>query len=244
MFQFQSMYKNSFASQADNRMHLDSQVRLIHFSLFMLCAASCLFAIVRCVYSHSYTVLFMVWNLFLAFMPLLFSRLMYTRHPKVLHVIYFLLWLLFLPNAPYMITDVVHLKHIRFNQYYWFDVSFYFLFAITGVLLGMVSMLTMHRYMHQFYKRWITWPAILILHLLCAYGVYLGRIERYNSWDLFTKPIVLFRDMVNHLLHPMQHTQALGFTMVGMLLLLMCYFFMAAMRSPELFYRTTKMQQQ
>ncbi|MBK8848278.1 MAG: DUF1361 domain-containing protein [Bacteroidetes bacterium] len=244
MLPFQSFYKNSLTEQVLNRMHFDTHVRLIHFSLLLLCAASCLFAVIRCIYSDSYTILFMIWNLFLAYLPFMFSRLMYTGHHKLLHIFYFTLWLLFLPNAPYMITDIVHLKQIRLNEFFWFDVSFYFLFAITGVLLGLVSMLTMHRYMHQFYKRRVTWPAILVLHILCAYGVYLGRIERYNSWDLFTKPVVLFKDIINDILHPLQNEQALGFTMVGMLLLMMCYFFMAAMRCPELFFRINKSRTQ
>ena len=55
---------------------------------------------------------FLVWNLFLAWIPFVFALGAYLlargrRGPAV--VLLGVLWLLFFPNAPYMLTDFIHL---------------------------------------------------------------------------------------------------------------------------------------
>jgi uncharacterized membrane protein len=35
--------------------------------------------------------------------------------------------------------------------------------------------------------QWVA-PAQQLLHLLCAIGIYLGRVDRFNSWDTLTQP--------------------------------------------------------
>ena len=54
---------------------------------------------------------FLVWNLFLAFLPLAFALLLTALRGSnaLLSAVLALLWLLFYPNAPYMITDLIHI---------------------------------------------------------------------------------------------------------------------------------------
>src|SRR4051812_34793849 len=56
---------------------------------------------------------YLVWNLWLAWVPLLVALLLYAAYRRR-HTLAELLalgaaWLVFLPNAPYMLTDFVHL---------------------------------------------------------------------------------------------------------------------------------------
>ena len=57
---------------------------------------------------------FLIWNLFLAWIPLLLALLVYDRYrrgrPLLVLAPALVLWLLFLPNAPYIVTDFVHLS--------------------------------------------------------------------------------------------------------------------------------------
>ena len=57
---------------------------------------------------------FLSWNLFLAWLPYLFSlylaRLNHVGASKIMMGMVFLAWLLFFPNAPYIVTDFLHLR--------------------------------------------------------------------------------------------------------------------------------------
>src|SRR5260370_1205611 len=55
---------------------------------------------------------FLVWNLFLAWVPFGLAIAAYSRASRAINVrvgILLGLWLLFFPNAPYMLTDFIHL---------------------------------------------------------------------------------------------------------------------------------------
>src|SRR4051795_4599828 len=57
---------------------------------------------------------FLLWNLFLAFLPLLFAWVIHFfagKLNKVIIIIATFFWLLFYPNAPYMISDLIHVNN-------------------------------------------------------------------------------------------------------------------------------------
>lgn len=67
--------------------------------------------IFRMAYTHKITYGFLLWNLFLAWLPLAlawFSRQTAPRS-RLLAALSTFAWLAFLPNAPYLITDIAHL---------------------------------------------------------------------------------------------------------------------------------------
>jgi uncharacterized membrane protein len=48
--------------------------------------------------------------------------------------------------------------------------------------------------------------------VLCSYGVFVGRLLRWNSWDLFTNPMPLMKDLVLHLNDKVAITMTLLFS--------------------------------
>ncbi|MEO1029973.1 MAG: DUF1361 domain-containing protein, partial [Bacteroidota bacterium] len=50
--------------------------------------------------------------------------------------------------------------------------------------------------------------------LLSAFGVYLGRFLRYNSWEIVSNPQVFITDVIRILISPSQNSEAWLFTIV------------------------------
>ncbi len=143
---------------------------------------------------------FLLWNLFLAWLPLVVSMfsLVLTRIAKgaVLAVGLFvcgIAWLLLYPNAPYLTTDFIHLifspsygSSYELSLLLWFDLVLFFLFSWCGLLLGYLSMRHFHSIVSHYIASWVGWGFILIVSFLGGFGVYLGRVGRFNSWDVLS----------------------------------------------------------
>lgn len=168
-------------------------------------------------YEGAKTFIFLIWNLFLAWIPYLISLFLpMTRKWKFQKISAFVLlfsWLLFFPNAPYIITDLLHLK-ARFPVPLWYDVLMIFSFAWTGLLLGYCSLLEVQIFLKKLFSTTFTWFITGFAIFLCSLGIYIGRFQRWNSWDLFSNPSALFRDIGHTLLTPMQHLETLGISIV------------------------------
>ena len=149
---------------------------------------------------------FMVWNSFLALIPLALSFWLFQRRGS--HVRRWPWWIglaifvAFLPNAPYVLTDIIHLVNdIRSGQSVWavslILVPQYVLFIGLGMVAYTVSIVNLDRYLSRAGK--VSWvgPTELTLHGLTAIGIYLGRFLRFNSWDLVTMPGVVIGDTLS-----------------------------------------------
>lgn len=91
---------------------------------------------------------FLIWNLFLAWIPFIIAYFTYTmtlsRSQIYLIVpVAAFFWLIFFPNAPYILTDFQHLSGTWRNAPPWYDVMLLIWFAFTGLMLGMVSLFLM-----------------------------------------------------------------------------------------------------
>lgn len=115
-----------------------------------------------------------------------------------------LVFIAFLPNAPYVLTDVIHLyEDIRQNYSVWVltlaVIPQYFLFILFGFEAYVLSLIQMGDYLKlQGWQKSI-WGVELIVHGLCAVGIYLGRFKRFNSWELVTNPDVVIGSVLNDL---------------------------------------------
>lgn len=131
---------------------------------------------------------FLWWNLFLAWVPWVLSASLRFTHRGLFFWPVLFSWLAFWPNAPYLLTDLVHLK-ARPPVPLWFDVLFLASFAWAGCLLGWDSLSRVHGELRT--RLGATRAGVLIAAsvLLCGVGVFLGRFERLNSWELVTDPL-------------------------------------------------------
>ena len=180
--------------------------------------------------------LFMAWNLVLAWVPYIaalgFSRLSRAGKSVFWLAPVFVVWLTFFPNAPYIVTDLVHLRE-RPPVPFWFDLVLLFSSAFTGLMLGLVSLFEIQNALKRWFSVQTVWLATLPIIALCAFGVWLGRFQRWNSWDIVTNPTGLLRDLLHTATHRHELFHALGITALLTVFLLLGYSMLAAMMRDE-----------
>ncbi|MEO9893460.1 DUF1361 domain-containing protein [Aurantibacter sp.] len=179
--------------------------RNLYFNLCLATAFSFLLLLFRIKITHSYFYTFLVWNLFLAAIPFFITQVMkyYStwKNSKPQKILLFVTWLLFLPNSPYIITDLIHL-HDHNSILKWLDLFLVFVFALNGLLLGLLSLLDMYVYIKNESSKTKAHISIFLISVLSGYGIYLGRFLRFNSWDFLTQPLYLFEQIRISLTEP------------------------------------------
>lgn len=155
---------------------------------------------------------FYLWNLFLAILPLLLSRQLYKQKKLNLKALIILAcWLLVLPNAPYIITDIFHFFE-RPPVPKWFDLLLVTSAAWNGLMLGIVSLMQVEQFLAIHFSSWKVNAYISGILLLTAYGIYIGRFLRFNSWDVLTNSSSLARQLGSSFLFPWRHVSTWAFT--------------------------------
>jgi uncharacterized membrane protein len=139
--------------------------------------------------------LFWVWNLLLAWLPLLLALALSELHRRdaARGWKFFALlaaWLLFFPNAPYVFTDTIHLLG-WYRKFFWLDLPMVLLCSLTGLLLGFVSLWLVHRVVAEKSGRAPGWFFVALVCGLASVGIYIGRFYRFNSWDALLRPQAL-----------------------------------------------------
>lgn len=165
-----------------------------------------------------YHMMYLSWDLFLAWLPLIFSsavRALHESHSQNRRLIYALavLWLLLLPNSPYLVTEFTHLGPSR-ELGYWYDELMIMMFAWQGLLLGLLSLHDIHLVARERFGMRVGNCTAIIAMALCSYGVSLGRFRRFNSWD-FLHPARVLGTMVWQVRHPTMFAK--GFLMTAIL---------------------------
>ena len=179
--------------------------------------------VARMLYSGTYIYMFYVWNIWLAIIPVLASRQLTkyngaTASPWLL----LLVWLLFLPNAPYLVTDVFHFIP-RKPVPVWFDLLLVISGAWNGLMLGIVSLVQVETFLLKHLRESTVRIVIAGCILLCAFGVYLGRYLRLNSWDVVANPYPLAFSIGHRVVHPFAHVSTWAFTFLFAALLWIAY---------------------
>ncbi|MEM6964643.1 MAG: DUF1361 domain-containing protein [Bacteroidota bacterium] len=183
-------------------------------------------------YRGEKTFLFLIWNLFLAWIPYGISILLPWLHgkwrSKLLVALVLFCWLLFFPNAPYILTDLLHLRQ-RLGIPLWYDLMLFLSFAWTGLILGYLSLLEVQVFLERFVSSTFSNVISVVAIFLCGFGIYLGRVQRWNSWDIITEPFSLFTDILHLLANP----QTLGLAAVISVFLLLGYFTLTTLTRHE-----------
>lgn len=166
---------------------------------------------------------FLLWNLFLAWLPYFFVKLFHQTDVTWKKIGSILLCILFLPNAPYIVTDLFHLKK-ELVAPLWLDTILILSFALAGLcffiltiqeLLSLVKRFRNTQRIHLFSKG--------MLMILSAYGVYLGRYLRFNSWDIVSDPFHLAKGMVRSIFHYDHFKETFGMTLTFAVFLFLIY---------------------
>lgn len=172
---------------------------------------------------------FLVWNLFLAWIPYAASLVAYASMRR--RVTFFLImpistivWLVFFPNASYLLTDFQHLSVTNLNSPLWFDVIILVWFSWTGLLLGISSLYQMQEIVTRAFNPIVGWVFAIIATSVSSVGVYMGRFLRWNSWDILQDPLPIAKDVYGIVRHPMTNLPTYVFTILFTLLFLFIYF--------------------
>ena len=206
-------------------------------TLLIASIVSCVLLVARDWISGSWRQLYLPWNLFLAWLPLVFAWRA-TRadaatpsppaeggegrgeegrqvlNPPISPVVprgerkksgaptadrwrfraHALAWLLFFPNAPYILTDLWHLPPNGQSRF-WVDLVLILMFALTGLVLGFLSLYLMQRLVVRRFG-WVRgWLFTFGIAALSGCGLCIGRFLRWNSWDVLVNPGELLVDL-------------------------------------------------
>jgi uncharacterized membrane protein len=193
------------SSFSDRRIAVIASLALLTLFVIAMLAARMLYTGTRV---HSW----LVWNLFLAWIPFGLALLLYARAlaGATLRVLapLGLLWLVFFPNAPYLVTDLKHVGHGgRVPILY--DVLLLSAGAWTGLLLGLTSLFLVHAAARRLTGAANAWALVVGVLALSSFGIYLGRVLRWNSWDVVVHPQPLLQLVGAGLVHPLSHPRPL-----------------------------------
>jgi uncharacterized membrane protein len=195
-------------------------------ALVLASTLSCVLVAVRAHYSGTTAYVFFFWNLFLAWVPLAAALLFYGLAARQSRNWLLLLgaavfWFLFFPNAPYIVTDIVHLQETP-PVPFWYDIVCVMAFAQTGLFLGYLSLYLMQEVARAWLGRWVGWLFALGMLGASAFGVYLGRFLRWNSWDALVRPLETLRDAAR-MANPWNDVEPLAFSLTFFAFSLVCY---------------------
>ncbi|MFN6946699.1 MAG: DUF1361 domain-containing protein [Cytophagaceae bacterium] len=195
----------------------NNKLRVIALLLGMS-AMCCVLLAIRVYLTHQFMYIFLIWNLFLALIPLGLAYKLYKvskRYPGRYFLMLSLgiMWLLFFPNAPYLITDFIHLKETQLIPL-WYDAFLLFSFAVTGLLCGLISLHFVHEACQKIVNSRVSWIIVTFVLFLSGYGIYLGRVLRWNSWDIFFNTKNLLMDAIYHTADKTAIGITLGFSLL------------------------------
>lgn len=208
-------------------------------ALFMATLVSLALFAYRTWRTHDLASLYLPWNLFLAWLPLLLSmRLMKVLRHKLWSSWEALgttfLWLVFLPNSFYLISDYIHLQDVS-PDHVLYDSVMFTMFVSTGVILGFSSLYLIHLQLRRRFSDAMSWAWIGLMLLMCSIAIYMGRDLRWNTWDILVNPTGLLFDVSDRLSHPLAYPQML--LVVGAFFVLLVSLYNLIWRATRLFLR-------
>lgn len=182
-------------------------------SLFLASCVAVVLDIARVGLSQKINFIFLIWNLVLAWTSYTLATFVNKDISTRKFILIFLPWLLFFPNAAYLITDILHVD-FRPPIPLWYDSVIFFIFAWLGVMLASLGLLRMHRYIECKYNQIVGALFVGAVALATAFGIYLGRFERWNSWDVVRNPLEIVRSVFDIIKGIPDTIEPLYFTLV------------------------------
>jgi uncharacterized membrane protein len=148
---------------------------------------------------------FLLWNFALASISPIISTLMLEmarmKWKPITFLIPVMVWLLFLPNGPYMLTDYKYIWNDNSGHIYP-NIACLSWFILPALLLSLISLNDIAEILKLRYSPGKVTVFIFFICLLSGFGVFIGSILRFNSWDILHHPLALFNEIVRYFIHP------------------------------------------
>lgn len=196
------------------------QPRLLLLLMLALSSAlSVTLSIARIWYSGTRYYIFLNWNLMLAWVPLALAFVLWQLDRKqgyrrrLLMLVVFGSWFLFFPNSPYIVSDLMHITW-RNNVPVWYDTIMIFSFAWNGLILGFVSLWIVQQLTARWFGGAFGWLFAAAMLTATGFGIYLGRFQRWNSWDVLVDPLGMARQVLTYALNPLDYPRTIGVTLL------------------------------
>jgi len=151
-------------------------------------------------------------NIGLAFIPFVLAYLLFKRpmqpQKRHHHVIWWLgvcIYILFLPNSAYTLTDIIHYfaaaksPDVSAAQFWLMLTPLYLLYFVVCFEFYVISITWGRQYFSPYVSPAMLNALTIALQALIALGVYLGRFQRLESYDILNKPQIIFQDIYKDL---------------------------------------------
>jgi len=141
-----------------------------------------------------------------------------------------LIWLLLLPNSAYLITEL-NFSHRKAKEKVplWYDIVLVLTLALSGtmntltnVAIAQIAIATLFSPNEDVLHTPGPWIAVVVTLLLVAFGIYLGRSIRFNSWDI-VHPTSFIKKLATHFGQHGELANCLGFVVIHFMLLGILY---------------------
>lgn len=163
----------------------------------------------------------LIWNMFLALLALDLAAWARFSQRSDLKILLLSFWLFFYPNTFYMLTDMVHM-HFTSTVLWERSSMILFMLYVPSILLGVFSGILSVRYVFDslnLKQPYLRLFLVALLSFVASFGIHIGRYARLNTWDIFTRPLVVMEQIlavVSHEALPF----ILGFTFIQFMALL------------------------
>lgn len=175
-----------------------------HAAIVLAVIFSMTLVFIRTVVSGQTEYVFFVGNLLLAWIPYALAHILIRRTKSgpfgILAWLLSFSWLIFLPNTFYLLTDFAHLPLYGVDSFallyqgtlehswLWFDLILIGACVWAGMLLGFLSVKAIHEVLLKRVSEKTAAACIVLVLTLAAIGIYLGRVARFNSWEIVSNP--------------------------------------------------------
>lgn len=212
----------------------DRAVRDLSRALGLAAAFGIAFVVIRARVERDFAYLFLLWNLLLAWVPWRAALAAKGAASPLARTLWLGVWLVFLPNSYYVVTDLRHVHHPPGVGMNWVDLMAVVPFAWTSAMFGFGSVAIVQKLVARLHGAAAGWTVAIGALALSGFGVYLGRFQRWNSWDALLDPLALLGDVWAQVRHPFQHIVGTSFSITFAGFVITTYLTLVALARLEL----------
>lgn len=164
----------------------------------------------------------MTWNAILAIISVILGWLICKKKKTAIQWLLVIVWLIFIPNTLYVLTDLTHLAEqwvILYGLEKFIVIMQYFFLIVFGVATFVISLYFFECMLTRLFQKKISASAIHSIigsmNFVIGFGVIMGRVQRTNSWHIFTNPLRVYDDSIQIISSPLLLIGVIAFGLIG-----------------------------